>query len=244
MKIFLIFLILFGITFSYTYYPGETAKFVVRLEDAFGNPITNANCYAKILFPNNTVYIENYMNFNLKTKNFEIEYIIPEVFGTYTRLVNCTAYVNGREYKRSASDTFFVSNLRQKIDEYIGNLTENATIEIVLNITGNVSQSLENVANIFREGINDLTYLIIALHSTPETYRYCVDNQTLIIVKHAEWNVNDRTFNVTKTEKIVCEHGCNFERNECNEPNWKKFLIIGAALFVILILFLILRAYL
>lgn len=241
---YLILIILIGITFSSTYFPLEDAKFIVRLEDAFGNPITNASCYAKIYFPNNSIFIEGYMTLNEETNNFELYYTIPEVYGTYTRIAYCEANINGRIFKRTASDTFFVSNLREKLDEYIENITKNATLEIVLNITGNISQSLEGIAQEFRQGIEDLLYLVIALHSTPETYKYCKDNETLIIVKQAEWNVNNRTFNITKTEQVKCEYGCNPERNECNPSPWNKYFMIGAILFVILILFLILRAYL
>lgn len=235
----------FGISYSQIYFPGETSKLLVSVTDVFGNVIENAQCYGKIFFPNNSVYVEGYLTYNPITKVYEMSYEIPEVYGEYVRYVSCEINVSGRIMKRYAFDSFFVSNLRQKLDEYIENLTRNTTIEITMNITGNISQSLEIIRENISKDIEDLMGLLLALHSTPETYTYCADESTLITVKVAEWYINNKTYNITKEEKVICPFGCDNTTipNKCKQPTYQNYLLIAGIFFVILIIFLIIRAY-
>ncbi|MEM0324788.1 MAG: hypothetical protein QXW35_02710 [Candidatus Aenigmatarchaeota archaeon] len=237
---------IFLISFSSLYFPGENAYFSVLLSDINGNVIKNANCFGYIFYPNGTLYKQVQLVFDENINLYRAEFKIPEVYGTYTQFAYCEFELFGRVQKRYAYNTFFVSNLREKIDEFISNLISNATININItaDITGNITESLMNIAYETKKDIDDLIGLLLALHSTPETYKYCKDNKTLVIVKNAFWEINNKTYNITKNEEIQCQFGCNFEKNECNEPAYKTYIIIAGLIFVILIIILIIRAYL
>jgi len=235
---------IFFISFSSLYFPGENTYFSVLLSDINGNVIKNANCFGYIFYPNGTLYKQVQLVFDENINLYRAEFEIPEVYGTYTQFAYCEFELFGRVQKRYAYNTFFVSNLREKVDEFISNLISIATINITAEITGNITESLISIRNETKKDIDDLIGLLLALHSTPETYKYCKDDKTLVIVKTATWNVNDKVYNITKNEEINCQFGCNLDRNECNEPSYKTYILIAGMIFGILIILLIIRAYL
>ncbi|MEM4818919.1 MAG: hypothetical protein QXQ91_01215, partial [Nanopusillaceae archaeon] len=60
----------------------------------------------------------------------------------------------------------------------------------------------ENTYNARCLEYEELIGLLLALHSTPESYKYCKDNKTLVVVKNAFWEINNKTYNITKSEEI------------------------------------------
>jgi len=72
--------------------------------------------------------------------------------------------------------------------------------------------------------------------------KYCVNN-TLVIERWGYWTVNNKTYNITKTEMILCEYGCE-EKGEdayCLPPPEKGMFfnlgLLGVILFILGILY-------
>jgi hypothetical protein len=75
--------------------------------------------------------------------------------------------------------------------------------------------------------------------SMPSTSYYCLDNQTLIKKIPRTVCFDEKCENLTITEEIKCQYGCNFETNECNPPTWQPFLYIMGGLIALMFLIVI-----
>jgi len=194
------------------YIPNETANFIVSVSDWKGNPIENATCVGYVFDPDmNIVYTLN-LTYDPTAKVYYKNFTVPNKYGTYYQLAKCEFNLYGMipmvVYKRSS---FYVSSAFDVIEQRLREISENVSIQVTANITGNISQAIE-------QSTDDLMNLLIALHSTPVTQQYCLDNHTLIQIKTATWQINKKIYNITKNETINCMWGCDPKTNECR-PN-------------------------
>ncbi len=82
-----------------------------------------------------------------------------------------------------------------------------------------------------------LLFLIPLSYALEITEKYC-QNNTLVIVRHGYWTVNKKVYNITKTETILCEYGCEEKGDDayCLPPPEKASLYNFGILAGILIL--------
>ncbi|MEM1543722.1 MAG: hypothetical protein QW795_03470 [Candidatus Bathyarchaeia archaeon] len=103
--------------------------------------------------------------------------------------------------------------------------------EVQINET--INYIISSIINATDNSINNnIDEMKILLFDSPETKRYCEDNNTLIITKTANITLGNKTYPYYKTEKIYCEFGCDQDRKQCNYPNWIYLLIIFGVITV------------
>jgi len=151
--------------------------------------------------------------------------------------VNCFVAPNGTIMVR-----FSDSNASEKVEatelmtDFIDVQMHYATFGSIENIRGGgeIHVGLAGVTN-----LEDLKGLLFALHSTPESNRTCIDNNTLLIQKEIVWKVNNKIYRITKNETVYCRWGCNFDKVECNpSPLYQYGTLIGIIIFFVIIGFL------
>jgi len=130
-------------------------------------------------------------------------------------------------------------NITQGVTDTIRSIVENATLNITVDITGNISKVFENVS----KGFEDLTSLLIALHSTPETYSVCYNQTYRLVTKMTEWQINGIIYNITKNEMEYCQFGCNERIGVCNDSPVKIFAILFGLLAISMAVFFIYRRF-
>jgi len=189
------------------YIPNETANFIVSLTDVYGNPIANATCYGYIFDPNMSLIKTLSLNYNSVAKVYSAKFTVPDTYGTYYQLAKCQFYQFGKYKTVYARSSFFVSRAFDVIEQRLRDIAENVSINVTTEITGNITEAVLNATE-------DIIGLLLALHSTPITTQYCV-NDTLVIVKTASWTINNKVYNITKNETIKCEWGCDPKTNTC-----------------------------
>jgi len=219
------------------YVPGEEANFIVALTDSFGNPIENAACYGFVYFPNMSLYSSFPLSYNNGV--YYSSFVIPNAYGTYYEIAICNFTLFEKHKVLIGRKTFQVSSafdaLKKQLESFAQNLTYNVSMKIVMNVTGNVTEAVRNATE-------ELIGLLLALHSTPITEQYCIDNKTLMIVKKSVWTVNNRVYEIVKNETVICEYGCSFKDRECiPHPIYRYGLGIGILILIISVAFFVLR---
>jgi len=225
-------LLIFGIAVA-QYIPGETANIIVSVSDVWGNPIENASCMIYIFDPDFQLIFSDVLQY--KEGFYVSNFTIPNKYGTYLEYAVCNVTLYGKEKTIRASKTFYVSSAFDVIERQLSEYISNVSINVSLNITGNITQAVS-------EAQEDIIGLLLALHSTPETSSYCYNETHRVVIKTATWNINEKTYNITKEELEFCSRGCNNATGECIMPTHTAFAWAVGIIIVGIILFLIFRA--
>jgi len=171
---FIALLFIVGIGYGRVYSPNESATFIVELTDYKGNPII-ANCSGAIYYPDFSVYKQFNMSFDPTLGIYYYRFIVPSVYGTYVEIANCTF---GNKY-RVTRDTFYVSGRYDQINQLLQNAT-NITMDVSLDITGNITEALnqnfEQLNNTINYQFDDLRGFLIALHQRFQTVKRAAFN--------------------------------------------------------------------
>jgi len=171
---FIALLFIAGIGYGRVYSPNESATFIVELTDYKGNPII-ANCSGAIYYPDFSVYKQFNMSFDPTLGIYYYRFIVPSVYGTYVEIANCTF---GNKY-RVTRDTFYVSGRYDQINQLLQNAT-NITMDVSLDITGNITEALnqnfEQLNNTINYQFDDLRGFLIALHQRFQTVKRAAFN--------------------------------------------------------------------
>jgi hypothetical protein len=235
MKKILLFLpIILGFAVSLAQYiPNETANIIAQVSDVWGNPIDNANCSAYIFDPDFNLVFSSSLQY--KNGFYVSNFTVPEKYGTYLEYVECNITLYGKPMTIKSAKTFYVSSAFDVIERQLKEYVSNVSINVTLNITGNLTEAVSQAQE-------DIIGLLLALHSTPETSSYCFNSTHRMVIKTATWEINKKTYNITKQELEYCERGCNNQTGECIMPTYTAFTwAVGIIIFGI-ILFLIFRA--
>jgi len=176
---FIALLLLIGIGYGRVYSPNENVTFIVELVDYRGNPII-ANCSGVIYYPDFIIYKQFNMSYDPNLGVYYYRFVMPSVYGTYVEIANCTF---GNEY-RITRDTFYVSDRYNQINKLLENVT-NITLDINMNITGNItealSQNFEQLNNTINYQFDDLRGFLIALHQRFQVIKRAAFNWWWII---------------------------------------------------------------
>ena len=215
-----------------TYFPGEQALLLVSVHDWKGEPIENAECNTTVFYPNGSIYFHSALDYDPAIQLYKASFTIPNETGTYLELAKCKVLNGGQRilYDRSS---FYVSENLYDVKKQIESLIQNATLNVTaqINITGNLTQAVLNATD-------EILGLLLALHSTPVTKQYC-ENNTLVIEKIATWTINNKTYNITKVEKVDCPFGCS--NGECVNPLFSIGLLFGIIIFIGIVVYLVWR---
>jgi len=228
---FLSFILISNIGNAQIYIPNENASFIVVVTDVWGNPL-NANCSAYIFKNGNLIWQSQLQRIN----NFYIaNFTIPNQYGTYLQVAECNVTLYGKQRTIRASKTFFVSSAFDVIKQQLEDVINQTAVNVTLDITGNITQAVFNASE-------DILNLMLALHSTPETRSYCIDNQTLVHEKEANWTIRGKLYPIVKREIEICQYGCDIERNQCNPAPYMKNLLAIVGIVAVSIILIILVA--
>jgi hypothetical protein len=144
----------------------------------------------------------------------------------------------------------FIDDIRGGGEIHISNVTAYIppiSPNVTVNVTVPINVSLENISELINETVepklDDLIALMFALHSTPVTRQYCIDNQTLVTEKVANWTVAGKIYPITKNETVLCNWGCDVERNECRSAPYIGVLYAFGIVIILIILILIFKRY-
>jgi hypothetical protein len=215
------------------YIPNETANIIAQVSDVWGNSIDNANCSAYIFDPDFNLVFSSLLEY--KNGFYVSNFTVPEKYGTYLEYVECNVTLYGKPMTIKSAKTFYVSSAFDVIERQLKEYVSNVSINVTLNITGNLTEAVSQAQE-------DIIGLLLALHSTPETSSYCFNSTHRIVTKTATWEINKKTYNITKNELEYCEHGCNNQTGECIMPTYTAFAWAVGIIVVGIILFLIFRA--
>jgi hypothetical protein len=234
MKKFLLFLtiILSLATAMAQYIPNETANIIVQVSDVWGNPIDDANCSAYIFDPDFNLVFSSLLEY--KNGFYVSNFTVPEKYGTYLEYVECNVTLHGKPKTIKSAKTFYVSSAFDVIERQLREYVSNVSINVTLNITGNLTEAVSQAQE-------DIIGLLLALHSTPETSSYCYNSTHRIVTKTATWEINKKTYNITKQELEYCEHGCNNQTGECVMPTFTAFIWAVGIIIAGIIMFAIFR---
>jgi len=223
-----------------TYFKSESANFIVSLTDAWGKPIEGANCTGYIYDSNfNAVLV---LPLTYSQGIYYSSFTVPNTTGTYLEKAVCSFELFGRQRTLTAFSSFFVTDVLNEFQRKMDELVMNATLNITLNITGNITEALSNISSTIYEDLEDLRNLMIALHSTPETSSVCVNESYRQIYKTATWEINNKTYTITKTEVEYCPYGCVEETGQCRQPTYMQVIIVIVLFIVGGIVYLIIRS--
>jgi len=212
------------------YIPNETANIIAQVSDVWGNTIDNANCSAYIFDPDFNLVFSSPLQY--KNGFYVSNFTIPEKYGTYLEYVECNVTLYGKPMTIKSAKTFYVSSAFDVIERQLKEYVSNVTLNVSLNITGNLTEAVSQAQE-------DIIGLLLALHSTPETSSYCYNSTHRMVIKTATWEINKKTYNITKNELEYCEHGCNNQTGECVMPTYTAFtwavgiIIAGIIMYVI-----------
>jgi len=219
-----------------SYAPNETVNFILTLTDAYGSPIPDANCTGYVYYPNMTLYAV--LSLQYSNGVYYAQYTTPSVYGTYLETAVCNYTLYGKQRTAFAYSYAYVSQSIDILEERLRQIAENATMNVSVNITGQI----ENVTNQTLDTLDEIISLMIALHSTPVTEQYCVDENHSMSVKTAQWQVGNRIIPVVKNETEYCEYGCNNQTGACNPaPYIRLSMVTLVILFIIGIVIFIWR---
>jgi hypothetical protein len=212
------------------YIPNETANIIAQVSDVWGNPIDDANCSAYIFDPDFNLVFSSSLEY--KNGFYVSNFTVPEKYGTYLEYVECNVTLYGKPKTIKSAKTFYVSSAFDVIERQLKEYVSNVSINVTLNITGNLTEAVSQAQE-------DITGLLLALHSTPETSSYCYNSTHRMVIKTATWQINNKDYNITKNELEYCERGCNNQTGECVMPTYTAFgwavgiIIVGIILYVI-----------
>jgi len=215
---------------SYAYVPNETLTIRAIIYDYKGTPITNANCSAYVYKPDGSLaYVLN-MSYEPVSKSYYSTFKVDDC-GIWFEYVRCNFTMFGINTYRESRKTFYVTCAFNDLNRQIEELVNNATLNVTVSITGNITQAIENTTE-------DLIGLLFALHSTPITNSTCLDNSTLLVQKVATWKVNNKVYHITKNETMFCEYGCY--NGECLPPPTNRYIMYGGVALIIIVVSIIL----
>ena len=222
------------------YFKNETANFILTLSDAFGKPISNANCSGYIFDSGFNLYDSFNLSYNPNAGVYYHQFNVPSTSGTYLEVGKCEINLFGSHKILYDWKTFFVSSSLKEFQNEIHSLVSNATLNITLDITGNITQSMQKFYG--NMTMDDLVSLLFALHSTPITKQYCEDENTLVQIRTANWTIGHKVYPIEKIERINCPYGCDTKLNECRpDPRIRLLYAIGIIVFLAVVLLLIRR---
>jgi hypothetical protein len=213
------------------YIPNETANIIVQVSDVYGNSIDDAVCIAYIFDPDFNLVYSTALTY--RSGFYVSNFTIPSKYGTYLEYVECNVTLYGKPKTIKSAKTFYVSSAFDVIERQLREYVSNVTLNVSVNITGNLTESIERAQE-------DLIGLLLALHSTPETGTYCINDTARMVIKTATWHINDRDYNITKREIEYCEFGCNNVTGECiaspaNRTLTLVFIAIGLAILLFIV---------
>jgi len=83
------------------YFPKDDGQVIVELRDKQYNPI-NASCYATVLYPNKSLFINHKVMNSSVLGTFFYNFTVPKVGGVYEYSVNCTYqnknFISGKSF--------------------------------------------------------------------------------------------------------------------------------------------------
>jgi len=215
------------------YIPNETANIIAQVSDVWGNPVDNANCIAYIFDPDLNLIYSNTLTY--KNGFYVSNFTIPGKYGTYLEYVVCNVTIYGKTMTIKSAKTFYVSSAFDVIERQLREYVSNTTLNVSVSITGNLTEAVEKAQE-------DLTGLLLALHSTPETGTYCINDTARMVIKTATWHINNKDYNITKNEVEYCEFGCNNVTGECiASPANRTLTLVFIAIGLVLLLFIVWR---
>jgi hypothetical protein len=227
----IIFFLFLGIAKA-QYIPGENASFIVQVSDIFGNPIDNAECYGYIFNPDFQLIFYNKLEY--KNGFYTSNFTIPNKYGTYLEVAECKVNLYGSNKTIRSAKTFYVSSAFDVIERQLSEYISNVTINVTLNITGNLTEAVSQAQE-------DIIGLLLALHSTPETSATCYNSTHRLVTKTATWEINKKTYNITKQELEYCSWGCNNETGNCYASPQQSFYIGGIIILISIVVLIIWR---
>jgi len=231
-KLMLLLPIIFSFAVSLAQYiPNETANIIVQTSDVWGNSIDNANCSAYIFDPDFNLVYSNTLTY--RNGFYVSNFTVPEKYGTYLEYVECNVTLYGKPKTIKSAKTFYVSSAFDVIERQLREYVSNVTLNVSVSVTGNITEAVEKAQE-------DIVGLLLALHSTPETGTYCINDTARMVIKTATWHINDRDYNITKREIEYCEYGCNNVTGECiaspaNRTLTLVFIAIGLAVLLFIV---------
>ena len=92
------------------YISGEFGQTIIRLADADGKPITNADCNVTIFYPDKSYFLIDYpLRPSSQPGNYYAEFTTPTITGIYEETVKCTAVSKNKHKDVVISSSFHVS---------------------------------------------------------------------------------------------------------------------------------------
>jgi hypothetical protein len=113
---------------------------VVEVQDYKGRPL-NASCNLTMLYPDQTfVFIDAPMTLSSLAGHYYKDFTVPNTFGIYVEMANCTVTLNGKDVWATKSNAFHI----------------NPAFDYLVQIGNNITQIQNNITNIQNQ-INSLS---------------------------------------------------------------------------------------
>ncbi len=92
------------------YISGETGQVIARITDNYGVPISDAKCFADVLYPDKNYFLYQEAMIESTTKgNFYKKFTTPEITGIYEYTITCKLNVDDEEQTVIISSSYHVS---------------------------------------------------------------------------------------------------------------------------------------
>jgi len=226
------FLLFFIISVNAQYYGGETANFIVDFSDYTGNPV-NGICSGYIFYPNLTLYTFFPLQFDSNSGVYYHSFTVPDEEGTYLEVAKCIAFFGYKNKTLYARKTFFVSKSLEQYTEDIHNLVQNASLNITLDITGNITEGIQNASAELPKEVWKFFKTMELSGITLDDPQECINSTHLKIWTTRNVCIGTDCFIINSTEIRECPYGCNMNTNACNwDPIGSYFIVIGV-IFII-----------
>jgi hypothetical protein len=211
------FLFLASIGFSATtYFPDETGQFIVRIENAYSQPIP-ANCTAIILYPDKTAFINGTPMVITPTQNYYINFTIPNVLGIYETEAVCDVQVTPVFFNTLYQTGSFKVELPMQVNltNITNQLSEINNSIFILNNTVNQIYSLNQEINVT---VTQTNLTVNDINSTVNYINYSINNFNTTIVANITGNI---TGNLSQAVSLA------------NDDLWRRIRNLLLALFSI-----------
>jgi hypothetical protein len=219
------------------YQAGEDGKVAIRLSQSGKNalPITNADCDVTILYPNESIFINDTNMTEFGTGIYSYDFTTPYTLGVYTYYTDCLESPNKYYYGMNTFHVFDVNDrtnytlIAESVWSWNGSISDNILnffSEAVWNWTGDVHTTLlNNLANyIWNYAQRNLTYYEDVTNYTlinEEVWSYY--NRTLTInIPFEVWNYTDRnlTYYPNQTCNPTLNATCELDYNLTASDIW------------------------
>ncbi|MBT4114731.1 hypothetical protein HOD83_01275 [Candidatus Woesearchaeota archaeon] len=149
------------------YISNEEGQLIVRMTDYTGEPISDATCYANILFPNKFNFITNQpMTESTESGNYYYLFTTPSTVGIYEYTIKCSYVRNGQLVTSAISHSFHVSpaliSMLQQLNETRVQL-EDAKEELLIvlelvneSLEASVTQKIDTEADVRDQKMKDM----------------------------------------------------------------------------------------